>query len=212
MPAELEAKFRADGPAPLEWLASEDRLADAELDAARMVDELDRYLDTADGRLSSRRWACRLREREGTTRISLKGPHHGVGEDWMHHRPELEGPATASFDPADWPHSEARNFLEGLTGGAALVERFHLRQRRTERAVREHGRLIGTLTLDIVAIVHEERRVGELFIVELETAGGDAERARADLERLGPALAARPGLRPDSRTKLDHALELLGSA
>lgn len=209
MPAELEAKFRADGPEPLLALVTESRLADAILGPARPVDELDRYLDTDDGRLSARRWACRLREREGRTRVSLKGPSESVGEDWMHHRPEVEGPATGSFDPADWPQSEARTFLEWLTGGAALVERFHLRQRRTERTVRQQGRLLGTLTLDVVSIEHGERSIGELFIVELEMADGDGARARADLERLAPALAARPGLSPDSRTKLDHALERL---
>jgi len=209
MPAELEAKFRADGIEPLRSLASESHLADAVLGAARTVDELDRYLDTADGRLSARLWACRLREREGRTRVSLKGAQEGVGEDWMHHRPEVEGPATASFDPADWPESEARTFLERLTGGAPLIERFHLRQRRTERTVSEHGRLVGTLTLDLVTIVHGERSIGELFIVEFEMADGDAAHARADLERLAPKLAGRPGLRPDSRTKLDHALERL---
>ena len=209
MPAELEAKFSADGPEPLLALTSERQLAEAELGTARTVDELDRYLDTPDGRLSARLWACRLREREGAFCVSLKGPHEGVGEGWMHQRPELEGPATDSLNPADWPPGEARAFLFEMTGGSPLVERFRLRQQRTERAVHEHGRLLGTLTLDFVKVVHGKRRIGELFIVELETAAGDGRQARGDLERLAPILAERPGLRPDSRTKLDHAVELL---
>lgn len=209
MPAELEAKFSADGPEPLLALASERRLAGADLGTARAVDELDRYLDTPDGRLSACRWACRLREREGAIRVSLKGPHEGVGEDWMHQRPELEGPATASLNAADWPAGEARAFLLEMTGGSRLVERFRLSQQRTERAVHEGGRHLGTLTLDVVNIVRGKHGIGELYIVELEMAAGDGRRARRDLERLAPILAGRPGLRPDSRTKLDHALELI---
>ena len=74
MPTEVEARFRAESAEPLAELAGRARLGRARLGSPRTVDETDRYLDTIDGRLAAARWACRLRSREGTTRISLKGP------------------------------------------------------------------------------------------------------------------------------------------
>jgi inorganic triphosphatase YgiF len=210
MPPEVEAKLRAGDAAPLEALAGEQTLDGALLGTARTVDETDRYLDTADGRLDAVRWACRLRAREGAVRVSLKGPAETHARDGLHRRPELEGPATDSLDPADWPPSEARRHLESLSGGAPLVERLRLEQRRTERPVHVGERRVGTLSLDRVEIVRGERRAGELFVVELELADAEAL-PQSDLRRLAEALAARPGLAPDPRTKLEHALERLAA-
>ncbi len=212
MAAELEAKFRADGREPLDVLAGEARLGAAILDPGRTVDEVDRYLDTADGRLSARAWACRLRHRDGRTIVSLKGPNSpATPEAWLHRRPEVEAPATASPDPSDWPASEARRLLDELRGGQPLVERLRLRQERTERPVRGLGGLIGTLTLDVVQVEHHGSAAGSLFIVELEMADAEAADAARDLRELAAALGARPGLRPDGRTKLEHALGLLAA-
>ena len=211
MPPEVEAKLIARDVAPLDALATEATLDAAVLGPARTLDEVDRYLDTADGRLDSVRWACRLRLREGVVRVSLKGPAMAPSQGWLHRRPEEEGPATDSVDPANWPMSDARAHLERLTGGTPLVERLRLAQRRTERSVVLDGRPVGTLSLDRVRIGRAAQDAGELFIVELELVHADAlpmERLR----RLGDALAARPGLLPDERTKLEHALERLAAA
>lgn len=206
MALEVEAKFLADGPGPLDSLASASEIGVARLGAPRTVDETDQYLDTADGRIGDSRWACRLRSREGAVVVSLKGPAEGPSASWLHHRPEVEGLATASLDPADWPETRARALVDGLRGGAPLVERFRLVQRRTERGVTYEGRRIGTLSLDRAAVEVDGRRAGELFVVELELNGSGAA---ADLEQLAGALERVPGLRPDARTKLEHALELI---
>lgn len=211
MPPEVEAKLQARDAAPLDALSSEPTLAGAALGSARTIDETDRYLDTADGSLDAVRWACRLRTREGTVRVSLKGPAEDPELGWLHRRPEIEGLATESTDPADWPKSGARTALERLSGGAPLVERLRLDQRRTERAVHLGERRVATLSLDRVRIARGARDAGELFIVELELT--DAESLPPDdLRRLADALAARPGLTPDPRTKLEHALERLAGS
>jgi len=210
MPPEVEAKLQARGPAPLDALAVEPTIDGAALGPARTVDEADRYLDTADGRLEAARWACRLRSREGAVRVSLKGPAEAAGQGWLHRRPEVEGPATDSTDPDDWPMSDARLHLERLSGGAPLVERLRLDQRRTERPVSVGGRVVATLSLDRVAIRRGEEIAGELFIVELELLDADAL-PHDELRRLAEALAARPGLAPDPGTKLEHALERLAT-
>ena len=211
MPTEVEAKFRADGPEPLEALAVAKSLGRAVLGPARTVDETDRYLDTDDGRLAAALWACRLRSREGTTRISLKGPQRrdATIESWHHRRPEVEGPATDEIAPASWPRSEARDLLESLAAGGALAERLRVQQRRTERAVTlDGGPPIGTITLDRVRLAAGATDLGELFVVELELDPA-SERGEAELHGLADALAAVPGLVAEPRTKLEHALQRL---
>ena len=211
MPTEVEAKFRADGPEPLEALASVARLGSAALGPARTVYETDRYLDTDDGRLATARWACRLRSRDGATRISLKGPPRiEPSEAWLHRRPEVEGPATDDIAPEAWPPSEARDLLESLSGGRALAEHLRVRQRRTERSVTIDGEgPIGTITLDEVRLTSGATDLGELFVVELEL-DPTSEGGEAALGGLAGALAAVPGLVAEPRTKLEHALQRLG--
>ena len=209
MPIEVEAKFRADGPEPLSLLASEPTLGRASLGPATTATEVDRYLDTAAHRLAAALWACRLRSRGADIRVSLKGPAEATSGAWLHRRPELEGPAAGSLDPGTWPESDARVFLDELRQGEALEEQFELRQRRTERAVTVEERALGVLSLDAVDVRHDGRRLGELFVVELElVVEGELEGAR-HLQALAEALQQRRGLSPDPRTKLEHALQLL---
>lgn len=211
MPTEVEAKFRAEGPGPLEALATAASLGRALLGPARTVDETDRYLDTDDGRLAAALWACRLRSRDGTTRISLKGPplEDATIEPWHHRRPEVEGPATDEIAPASWPRSEARYLLESLAAGGTLAERLRVQQRRTERAVTvDGGGPIGTITLDRVWLAAGATDLGELFVVELELDPA-SERGEAELRGLADALAEVPGLVAEPRTKLEHALQRL---
>lgn len=207
MRAEVEAKFLADGPEPLRRLATAATLGPYPLGLARTVDELDRYLDTADGRLAQVRWACRLRRREGSVGVSLKGPPENGTGAWLHRRPELEGPATDDLDPAAWPPSDAHTELDRLRGGRSLEERLRLRQRRTERGVALPDGPPAVLSLDRVEVERGERRLGTLHVVEVELAVA-GEQSEAALAVCASALAALPGLGPDVRTKLEHALEL----
>jgi inorganic triphosphatase YgiF len=211
MATEIEAKFLARGPGPLAQLAAADRLGRASLGPAHAFDEVDRYLDTDDGRLAAAGWACRLRERAGSMRASLKGPPDPQGAAWLHHRPEIEAPATDSIDPTDWPPSEAREGIERLSDGRPLHERFMLVQRRTERRVELDDAPIGTLTLDEVNVRHGDAKAGTLFVVELELATPTDASSLESLGELAEALAQRPGLEPDGRTKLEHAIAMIES-
>ena len=212
MPTEIEAKFRADDDAPLTTLERIEVLGPAELAPGRSVDETDVYLDTESGDLAAGRWACRLRSREGRITVSLKGPAEAGDEVWLHRRPEVEGPATNDFDPARWPPSSARDLVDRLRGSAPLVERFTLRQRRMERRVRVENRELGTLTLDRAAVEHNGRAMGRLHVVELELHGASTPEDQRLLGELAAALAAVPGLVAEERTKLEHALDLIGTA
>ncbi len=211
MPVEVELKYLASGPAVLERLATAPHLGPAALGPPRTVAETDSYLDTPDRRLSTARWACRLRAREGTVRISLKGPPEPGGGGALHRRPELEAPAGAGRDPTAWPRSEARDLLDALRGGQPLVERLRLRQTRTERAVNVEGELVGTLTLDVVEVAAGDRGGGTLHVVELELAADGAD-GEARLDELRAALEATDGLVADDATKLERAIGMLGLA
>ncbi|HEX7196931.1 MAG TPA: CYTH domain-containing protein [Candidatus Limnocylindria bacterium] len=207
MPTEVEAKFRAESAGPLLGLASRTGLGHARLGVARTVDEVDRYLDTDEGHLAAARWACRLRTREGATRISLKGPPVDSAEAWYHRRPEVEGPATEAIDPDGWPRSPALDLLDRLRAGQPLAEHLRLDQVRTERAVRlADGTSIGTLTLDRVRMRGGGSELGELFVVELELDAASAS-AAGQLTELAAELAATEGLVPEPRSKLERALD-----
>lgn len=208
MPIEVEAKLRADGPDVLAALASIPALGRASLGPAETVAEVDRYLDTDAGSLAAARWACRLRERGSTVRVSLKGPPDApITAIGVHRRPEVEGPATGDPDPAAWPESEARDLLVELAGGDPLRERLRLRQQRTERAVTLDGKPLGTLTLDVVEIEAGGRTAGVLHVVELEKDPWSTD--EAGLAEAAAHLARMPGLTPEPMTKLEHALERL---
>jgi inorganic triphosphatase YgiF len=208
MAIEVEAKLRADGPEILAALASRPTLGVASLGPAATAAEVDRYLDTDEGALAAARWACRLRERDGRVRVSLKGPPEApTTETGVHRRPEVEGPANEIPDPSAWPASQARDLLTELAEGAPLRERLRLRQQRTERAVTLDGAALGTLTLDVVAIEAGGRSGGVLHVVELEMHPSCTDEAA--FAEAAADLARTPGLTPEPMTKLEHALERL---
>lgn len=205
---EAELKFWAADERPLEVLAAAPALGPATLGPPRTVEERDRYLDTADLRLSAARWACRLRTREGRTIVSLKGPAEHAPGDLLHRRREVEGPADVSPEPSAWPPSAARELLLQMTRGGALSERFSLEQQRTERSVSLDGRGAGTLSLDRVRMLHTGLEIGRLAVVELELDAGALE-GGLDPAELAAALTAVPGLIADPTSKFERALALL---
>jgi inorganic triphosphatase YgiF len=158
--------------------------------------------------MAGAQWACRLRERDGRTIVSLKGPAQHEAGDLVHRRDELEGPAGPDLDPLSWPPSPARDRLLAFTGGGELVERFRLEQERTERSVSVGELPVGVLSLDRVRVLYRDAEAGRMYVVELELdpaalAVGFDHRPMAD------GLEGVPGLRPDPLSKLERALALI---
>ena len=205
---EAELKYTASDERPLLELEGAPALGPAHLGAPRMTRERDRYLDTADLRLSAMRWACRLRERNGRTIVSLKGPAQHEAGDLLHRRDELEGPAGADLDPLMWPPSPARERLLTFTGGGELVERFRLEQERTERSVNVGELPVGVLSLDRVRVLYRDAEAGRMYVVELELDPA-ALTVGFDHRPLADALERVPGLSPDPLSKLERALALI---
>lgn len=208
---ESELKFWAADDGPLDALAAAATLGPATLGPPRGADELDRYLDTADLRLAAVHWACRLREREGRTILSMKGPAEHGAADAIHRRSEVEGVAGPGLIPSGWPPSTARDLLVDVSGGAPLLERLTLAQHRTERSVTVAGARIGLLSLDRSRVLHRARELGLLRVVELEFLS-EALAAGLDPDPLAAALDAIPGLVHDPLTKLERALAMVAAA
>jgi inorganic triphosphatase YgiF len=209
-PSEVEAelKYTAADEQPLHELEGWPALGPAQLGPPRTTLELDRYLDTADLRLAAAQWACRLRERDGDTIVSLKGPpQHRAGEI-VHRRDEVEGPAGPGLDPLTWPASPARDRVQAFTGGGELVERFRLEQERTERSVGVDEMPVGLLSLDRVRVLYRESEAGRMYVVELELDPA-ALAVGFDHRPLADALGRVPGLSPDPLSKLERALALI---
>jgi inorganic triphosphatase YgiF len=205
---EAELKYTASDQGPLRDLEGALALGPAELGLPRMTLELDRYLDTADLRLSAARWACRLRERDGRTIVSLKGPSQHRADEIVHRRDEVEGPAGPGLDPLTWPASPARDRLLAFIGDGALVERFRLEQERTERSVSVGEMPVGVLSLDRVRVLYRESEAGRMYVVELELDPA-ALAVGFDHRPLEEALGRIPGLSPDPLSKLERALALV---
>ena len=208
VPIEVELMFRAATEAALVLLATLAEIGPAKLGPTTQANEIDRYLDTADGRLAALRWACRLRTRDGATAVSLKGPPESGTAGALHRRPELEGPATSDPDPGRWPPSVARDALLAMSGGEPLGERLALHQDRRERLVTLDRSPIGTLSLDSVSVQRDGVEHGRFAVIELELDGG-AVAAGLEIAPLAVALGDVPGVEPDDCTKLERALAML---
>lgn len=161
---------------------------------------IDRYVDTADGRLSRAGARARIRTSPGRP-VILALKRRGIEQAGVTAREELEAPAAVDLDPTGWPDSPARRALLEVTGGAALVEIARLRQRRRVRIVRRDSTDV-ELSLDELEALDRDDVVATRWELEAELKAGD----RADLEALAAALARLPGIGPATGSKLSFAL------
>jgi inorganic triphosphatase YgiF len=176
------------------------------LGAARIVDHVDRYLDTNDRALRARGMIARVRTMPAGRRLTLKSlARRGTGA--VHRRLELEGEAGGDDDPRDWPPSAARDRLLEATGPAPLVVVAVLRQRRLQRDVTV-GASIVELSLDEIEVVAPDGGWHGWTDLEAELRSGSEE----DLARIGDALLRRDDVEPARTSKLEHAIEILDLA
>lgn len=197
----------------LKYLVDDDSAAQRWLDEAfprrpgerwRSFAIVDRYFDTADGRLAAAGYGVRLRRSQGRTMLTVKADIEVRGG--RHRRIELEAPARATLSLARWPHSEARSHVERVVGDALLIERFVVRMRRRERLVEVEGSLLA-LSVDDARVEWNGAAVGGLRQVEFELRRGDATVLDGVAQRVaheGDGL-----LRPEGRSKVAIALELV---
>lgn len=169
---------------------------------ATRVRLIDRYLDTADGRLRSSGWAARVRTIGTTSRIELKqlAPTDPTG---VARRREIDGPATADAQVEDWPTSFARRRLMQLAHGEPVVEVMTLRQ---DRLVRRFGSAAGALemSIDRVEVLDGDRPAGRRLILEVEQQSASVTM----FEQAAAALRAQPFVSIAATTKLEWAAQI----
>ncbi len=163
----------------------------------------DTYLDTKEHTLMHAGYACRLRELAPEYFITLKSLAGRDGD--IHVRTELEerieDPGRA-HRPELWPDGPARDLATRMGRGVILGAIAEIRQTRWKRNVMLKGLPLFELSLDEVHLP------GVMFCVEIECKEGSAESLRAFIEI---AKKVAP-LKPDPKSKLEHALDSAGIA
>ncbi len=205
MQVEVEAKFSVPDRDTLLRLQRIVRLGPYTPGEGAAHDVLDRYYDTEERTLYQNGYACRLRYREGTCVVALKGL--GQAESAIHQRFECEqslsGEATA--DPTTWPEWEGRELVFSLVGDEPLKELFVIEQVRHSRLLHPGDRLVAELSVDQATIHaggrHQEYRGLEAELVEQGTID--------DLHVLVKHLTETWGLSPEPRSKFELGLALL---
>lgn len=202
-PIEVELKYRLSDLARGERLLAADALGPFRATgAAPSLQFEDQYVDTRDGALARAGFAARLRTTRSTLIVSLKSLGKGTGA--LHRRAELEGPASRSLVPAEWPPSPARSLVLELCGDAPLEERLTIRQLRRRRRL-VSGVAIVELSLDEVDVLLRAEVVERFVELEAELVTG----TESDLEPLRELLEREPGLVPWSTSKLVAAVEAI---
>ena len=205
---EIEAKFVVPNRAVYRELAHLRMLAGYTLVPAGVAQVADRYFDTADGRLLTGGYACRLRAEGDALIATLKGI--GGVQGAVHRRAEEEVRlAEWSPDPSGWPASAARTLALDLAAGALLEPLFGLEQRRARADVFDGERRVAQLSLDHVRLdlTGVGRTAGSTYYeleVELASAGTEA-----DLASIAADLSTAWHLIPEPRSKFARAFALV---
>lgn len=204
-PIEVELKYRvADAEVADRLLAGDDLYGLTARGPVAEVNHEDRYFDTEDRALATAGYAARLRATDSDTLLSIKALNRATGA--VHHREELEGPASTDLDLEGWPPSDARALVLELAGNAPLRELVRLRQTRRRRDFGSDGTSV-ELSLDDVEVVLDGRVVDRFRELEIELTSGDER----DLGRITTTLDQAGGLSAARTSKLEAALAAIGA-
>jgi CHAD domain-containing protein len=202
---EIEAKFAVPNRAAYRDLLRLRELAGyALVPAGATAQVVDRYFDTADGRVLGGGYALRIRTEGDAALVTLKGLGGSSGA--VHRRDEQEEALPElALDVAAWPASPARDLALQLTGGMTLEPLFELSQRRARRDVMDGARRVAQFSLDDVRAAVGQRPAF-YYELEIELAPDGTE---ADLATIAEALQSRWGLTPEPHSKFERALATL---
>ncbi len=200
---EIEAKFAVPDVATFQRLQAVNHVAGFSLSAHQVQQVHDIYLDTDERRILASGYACRCRETELETLITLKGL--GRAEGAIHRRKELEISLSSYEPPQDWPESPVRDLVLEVTNGAPLIPLFDLRQTRVFRRMRHGELLVAQLSLDNVRIVAKGKRKSH-FELEVELA---PQGTGSDMGEIVAYLQDEWNLVPEPSSKFERALAFL---
>ena len=196
-----EKRYLAPDPGRFAAMMHRRTLAGYRFDPLPPFGVRDDYMDTAQSNLLAQGFVFRLRDQEGNPTVGmLKQLDNGEA---TRRREIIE--AEFAVESPTLPEGELRDAVRRLVGQAQLRGLLSLRQYRTPRAVYQSDRLVGLLSLDVVAY---ETGPGLLVTNELKVElassgeGDDLVLLDAELRDLG--------LEPSPLTKFERALFRLG--
>ncbi|MCH7976637.1 MAG: CHAD domain-containing protein [Bacteroidetes bacterium] len=202
---EVESKYIVRQAGAFSALLAAKTLGGYRLEPLASVQVHDTYLDTAAGDLLNQGYVLRLRKQGDDVLATLKSM--GGAEGPLHRRIEIEATVDQALDEEgrlDLPEGPLQESLEQLIGDAALAPLLQFRQYRSPRVVFDGKRLVGVLSLDVIAT---ETEVGPdvSHQVEVELAEDGRE---TDIYRLDPILKEL-GLEDAESSKFARGLVLL---
>lgn len=202
---EVEAKFNIPNERTFQRLLEANSLAGFGLEDATVTELYDRYLDTADGALRARGYACRLRRQNGQYLATLKGL--GTVSGAVHRRVEHEVELGGPLPPRSWPASKARDLALQLAVDEPLLPLFEIKQSRHRRHLMDGPRAVAELNLDRVRLPCCDEVDATTLELEAELLPDGEEE---DLQRLTLELEQQWGLVPEIRSKFERGLALSG--
>lgn len=202
---EIEAKFSVPDEQAFRQLLEATALAGHRLGEALVANLHDRYLDTAQGAIRARGYACRLRRRDDVYIATLKGMGGASGA--VHRRVEHEIELAEPLPPHAWPPSAARDLALRLCENQALTVLFDVDQVRHTRPLYDGDRAVAKLNLDRVRVGRGDFEAATSLELEVELLPDGREE---DLHALVVALQEGWGLTPETRSKFERGLDLFG--
>ena len=202
---EVESKYIVNRAGAFSALLGAKTLGEYRLEPLASVQVRDTYLDTQTGDLLNQGYVLRIREQGDDVLATLKSMSGAEGP--LRRRIEIE----ASIDRApdeegrfDLPEGLMKETIDQLISGGALSPLLQFRQYRSPRVVFDGNRLVGVLSLDVIAT---ETEIGPdvSHQVEVELAEDGRE---TDLYRLDPILKEL-GLGDAESSKFERGLVLL---
>ena len=207
MSTEIESRYLIPDRLLFDRLRRLDAIGPFRLKRRGAIKIVDYYLDTPGRAILHQGWACRLRSEGEKWLITLKGPKKVSGS--IVSRPEFEITIPGRIeDVARWPRGRVRKQVTELTGGLPLRKLVAIRQTRHKFDLFDDLRPVAELSLDAVRTIGEGLR-HRCYMVECELGENGRE---ADLVRLDATLVGDFALMPESRSKLQRALELVERA
>ena len=198
MGMELEYKLAVNHPALLEQILFDKQIAEVRQGNYRLIDMATIYYDTPDRRLSTRRWALRLRQENSRLVATLKTPGEGrVRGEWECESNHIQTAIPLLLE-AGAP-AELKEILDGEQLIPVCAAQF---SRRAADLVFADGtvcELCGDIGM-LAGGANEE----SLCEIEIELKSGDAETAAAFAEEL----QERFDLREEPRSKFARASAL----
>jgi len=201
---EVEWQFAAaDVASVAAWLAAA-RVPGYSITPGATKELHDTYFDTADWRIHAARYTCRVRNKGGSSELTLKAMAEAEGS--MRSRRELTEPISVGTQSPVFAPGPAGQLIRNVAGKRPVMPIFSLHTHRQTFALADEGGTIGEIAVDETMVPVAEAEPRRFSRVEVEVDADAVERAR----RFVDVLVAATNLTPAGTSKFEAALAATG--